>query len=222
MKREFGVEANVGRPQVAYKETIRRKREAEGKYIKQSGGRGQYGHVGLRVKPRERGTGFEFLTKSKEAPFRKNSSRRSKKASKKRWIKASSPAIRWWTLKSRCTTVPTTKWTLPKPLSKSPAPWLSRKPREDGEAGHPRTDHESAGVGAERIYRRSHRRLELPRGRIESMEDRGTIRVIEAKVPLSEMFAYATQIRSMTQGRGSSPWNSTTTSPRRRTSRRKS
>src|SRR3989338_1587769 len=61
MKREFKVEATVGRPQVAYKETIRKIVEAEGKYIRQSGGRGQYGHCWLRVEPRERGKGFEFI-----------------------------------------------------------------------------------------------------------------------------------------------------------------
>jgi elongation factor G len=51
MKREFGVEANVGKPQVAYRETIQQEAEAEGKYIKQTGGKGQYGHVRLRIKP---------------------------------------------------------------------------------------------------------------------------------------------------------------------------
>ena len=61
MKREFGVGANVGRPQVAYKETIRETAQAEGRYIKQSGGRGQYGHVWLRVEPQERAKGFEFI-----------------------------------------------------------------------------------------------------------------------------------------------------------------
>ena len=65
MKREFGVEANIGKPQVAYKETISADAEAEGKYIKQSGGRGQYGHVKLRVKPLERGKGFEFINSIK-------------------------------------------------------------------------------------------------------------------------------------------------------------
>ena len=60
MKREFKVEANVGKPQVAYKETIRKEAEAEGKYIRQSGGRGQYGHVWVTVEPNERGKGFEF------------------------------------------------------------------------------------------------------------------------------------------------------------------
>lgn len=65
MKREFKVEANVGKPQVAYRETIKRAAEAEGKYIKQSGGRGQYGHCWLRVEPKDRGTGFEFLNEIK-------------------------------------------------------------------------------------------------------------------------------------------------------------
>ncbi|NCN06727.1 MAG: elongation factor G [Candidatus Pacebacteria bacterium] len=60
MKREFGVDANVGKPQVAYKETITKASEGEGKYIKQSGGRGQYGHVLLRLEPKDRGTGYEF------------------------------------------------------------------------------------------------------------------------------------------------------------------
>lgn len=61
MKREFKVEANVGAPQVAYKETIKHKAEGEGKYIRQTGGRGQYGHALLRVEPKNRGEGFEFI-----------------------------------------------------------------------------------------------------------------------------------------------------------------
>ncbi len=61
MKREFNVEANVGAPQVAYRETIKQVAEAEGKYIRQSGGRGQYGHCWLRVEPKDRGTGYEWV-----------------------------------------------------------------------------------------------------------------------------------------------------------------
>lgn len=63
MKREFNVQANVGRPQVAYRETIRKKQEAETKYIRQTGGRGQYGHVVLTVEPQEPGKGYEFVNK---------------------------------------------------------------------------------------------------------------------------------------------------------------
>jgi len=65
MKREFKVEANVGKPQVAYRETIKKSAEAEGRYIKQSGGRGQYGHCWLRVEPNEAGKGFEFIDEVK-------------------------------------------------------------------------------------------------------------------------------------------------------------
>ena len=61
MKREFSVEANVGAPQVSYREGIRNTIEAEGKFVRQSGGRGQYGHVWLRIEPQERGTGYEFV-----------------------------------------------------------------------------------------------------------------------------------------------------------------
>jgi elongation factor G len=65
MKREFQIEANVGRPQVAYRETIRKKARAEGRFVRQSGGRGQYGHVVLEIYPLEKGTGFEFHDKTK-------------------------------------------------------------------------------------------------------------------------------------------------------------
>jgi elongation factor G len=61
MKREFSVDANVGKPQVAYRETIKKAVEQEGKYIKQSGGRGQYGHVWIKLEPLERGKGYEFV-----------------------------------------------------------------------------------------------------------------------------------------------------------------
>jgi len=61
MKREFGVGANVGKPQVAYKETITKFADGEGKYIKQTGGRGQYGHCLIKVEPKDRGTGYEFI-----------------------------------------------------------------------------------------------------------------------------------------------------------------
>ncbi|HBQ74395.1 MAG TPA: elongation factor G, partial [Erysipelotrichaceae bacterium] len=61
LRREFKVEANVGQPMVAYRETIRGTAECEGKYIKQSGGRGQYGHVWIKFEPQEEGKGFEFV-----------------------------------------------------------------------------------------------------------------------------------------------------------------
>jgi len=67
MRREFSVEANTGKPMVAYKETIRKMAQGEGKYIRQTGGRGQYGHCLVRVEPKERGTGYEFVSEIKGA-----------------------------------------------------------------------------------------------------------------------------------------------------------
>ena len=92
--REFKVEANVGRPQVAYRETITREAEAEGKYIRQTGGRGQYGHVVLHVAPAE-GKGDHLRGRAPSAaPSRASSSRRSSAACASRWRAASWPATR--------------------------------------------------------------------------------------------------------------------------------
>ena len=63
LKREFKVEANVGKPQVAYRETITKKVQSEGKFIRQSGGKGQYGHVWLEIEPNTAGKGYEFVNK---------------------------------------------------------------------------------------------------------------------------------------------------------------
>lgn len=79
LMREFKVEANVGKPEVAFRETIRRKAEAESKYIKQTGGRGQYGHVVMTVEPSEPGKGLEFVNKTVGGSIPKNIFRRSKR-----------------------------------------------------------------------------------------------------------------------------------------------
>ena len=95
MRREFDVEATTGRPQVAYKEAITETAQAEGKYIKQSGGRGQYGHCWLRVEPHERGKGFEFEDEIKGGAIPRSSCRPSKRACAKLSTAVSSPASRW-------------------------------------------------------------------------------------------------------------------------------
>ena len=124
MKREFKVEANVGAPQVAYKETIKTTAEAEGKYIKQSGGRGQYGHCWLRVEPQERGVGYEFLDEVKGGVIPREYLPAIQKVLKKASLAASKPATRWWILRWPATMVLTTKWILRKSLLKWPALWL--------------------------------------------------------------------------------------------------
>ena len=201
MKREFGVEANVGRPQVAYKETIMGEARAEGKYIKQSGGRGQYGHCWLRLKPRERGAGFEFVEEIKGGSIPKE------------FIPAIQKGV---------------KEALDKGIL-AHYPVVDVEVTVDDGSYHDVDSSEAAFKIAGSMAFQAAAQMAKPvilepimkvqvlvpsdfigevtgnlnsrRGRIESMEDRANIRVIDAKVPLSEMFGYATELRSMTQGR---------------------
>jgi elongation factor G len=203
MKREFSVDANVGRPQVAYKETIMGEGDAEGKYIKQSGGRGQYGHVRLRVKPLERGGGFVFLDEIKGGSIPKefiNPTEKGVKEAVDKGILAGYPVV----------DVEVTLY--------------------DG-SFHEVDSSEAAFKIAGSMAFQAAAKLAKPvilepimkiqvivpdsfmgevtgninskRGRIESMEDRPGLKVVNAKVPLSELFGYATELRSMSQGRGS-------------------
>ncbi|MCL4392246.1 elongation factor G [Patescibacteria group bacterium] len=203
MKREFNVEANVGRPQVAYKETIKGKAEAEGKYIRQSGGRGQYGHVWINVEPLERGTGFEFVDAIKGGVIPQEFIPAVEKGIREalnRGILAGYPLIDLkvqlfdgsyhevdssefafkiagsMALQEACTKA---KLVLLEPIMKVqvivPPDFLGDVTGD----------------------------LSSKRGKIKAMGERGTIRVIDANVPLAEMFGYSTALRSMTQGRGS-------------------
>jgi elongation factor G len=98
MRREFSVEANIGKPQVAYREAIRNTSEIEGKFVRQSGGRGQYGHVWVASSPAKTRMrkAWSSSTRSSAVSFPRNTSRRFKRASKSRCRTASSPAIRCW------------------------------------------------------------------------------------------------------------------------------
>lgn len=203
MRREFSVEANVGRPQVAYKETIKNPAEAEGKYIRQSGGRGQYGHVKLKVEPTERGTGYEFANAIKGGVIPSE------------FIPAVEKGLKDAISKGVLAGYPLTdlKVTL-----------------YDGsyhEVDSSEIAFQIAGAMAlseatklgklvllEPIMRVQ---VTVPpdflgdvtgdvsskRGKITEMGERGSARVVDAEVPLSEMFGYVTKLRSMTQGRGS-------------------
>jgi len=201
-KREFGVEADIGRPQVAYKETVTSESEAEGRYIRQSGGRGQYGHVWLKVKPLEQGKGFVFINKIKGGIIPQEfipAVEKGVKEALSKGILAGYPI----------TNIETTLY--------------------DG-SFHEVDSSEIAFkiAGAIALQEAAKRAkpvilepimkvqvitpleflgdvtgdLNAKRGRIESIVDRLNIKVIDAKVPLAEMFGYATKLRSMTQGRG--------------------
>ncbi len=203
MKREFGVEADVGRPQVAYKETITESAEAEGKYIRQSGGRGQYGHVWLKVKPGERNSGLVFVNEIKGGTIPQEFIPAVEKGVKEAMSKgviagyqlvdievtlydgsyhdvdSSEAAFKIASSMALQEGVRRSKPIILEPIMKiqvlAPGDFLGDVTGD----------------------------ISSKRGRIEAMGDRATVKVIDAKVPLSEMFGYATKLRSMTQGRGS-------------------
>src|SRR5205823_133375 len=155
--REFKVDANVGKPQVAYKETIRKAVEQEARFIRQTGGRGQYGHVVLRVEPLGPGGGFEYVDGTKGGVIPREYIPAIGKGIKEALGKAS-------------------------PVILEPIMTLEVV-----------TPEESMGDVISDINRR--------RGRISGQEARGNTQVISALVPLAEMFGYATDLRSRTQGR---------------------
>ncbi|KKW31079.1 MAG: Elongation factor G [Parcubacteria group bacterium GW2011_GWC2_52_8c] len=204
MKREFSVEANVGRPQVAYKETIKNNAEAEGKYIRQSGGRGQYGHVWLRVEPMERGKGFEFENAIKGGVIPQE------------FIPAVEKGVKEATEKGVLAGYPLVD---------------VRVTLYDGSFHEVDSSEAAFKIAGSMALQEAAKRAKLvilepimrvevttpeqflgevtgdlnsKRGRIDKMDDRGMgIKVIAVQVPLSEMFGYATAIRSLTQGRAS-------------------
>ena len=204
MKREFKVEANVGNPQVAYKETIRTMAEAEGKYIKQSGGRGQYGHCWLRVEPNEAGKGFEFIDDIKGgvvprefiAPIEKGV-----KEALTRGIQAGYQVV-------------DVKVTLYDG---------SYHEVDSNEAAFKMAGSMAFQAGCKKarpVILEPIMKVEVltpeqsmgdvigdlngKRGQIQEMTERGQMKVVKALVPLASMFGYVTSLRNMSQGRASS------------------
>lgn len=203
MKREFNVEAVVGRPQVAYKETIKGTAEAEGKYIRQSGGRGQYGHVRLKVEPLERGKGFEFVDAIKGGIIPQEFIPAVEKGVKEALAKgvvAGYPVIDIkvtlfdgsyhevdssefaFKIASSIAVQEACKQAKPVVLEPIMKVQVITPPDFLGDV-----------TGD----------LSSKRGKIKAMGERGMTRVVDAFVPLAEMFGYSTTLRSMTQGRGS-------------------
>ncbi len=201
MKREFGVEANVGAPQVAYREAIRKLVEIEGKFVKQSGGRGQYGHVWLRMEPNETGKGFEFVDEIKGG------------AVPREYI----PAVEKGLLE-----------TLPSGVLAGYPVVDVRVILFDGSYHDVDSNENAFKMAASIAFKDGMRKanpvllepmmaveVETPedfmgnvvgdlssrRGMIQGMEDIPGFKVIRAEVPLAEMFGYSTALRSATQGR---------------------
>ncbi|RLD92503.1 MAG: elongation factor G, partial [Aquificota bacterium] len=202
LRREFGVEANVGRPQVAYRETIRRRAKAEGRYVKQTGGRGQYGVVFLELEPLESGSGFVFEDKIVGG------------AIPKEYI----PAVEKGVRDAAETGV----------LSGYPMVDL-KVILYDGSYHEVDSSEMAFKIAASMAFKEAVQKaqpvllepmmkvevvvpeeymgdvigdLNSRRGRIQGIDEKRNAKVITALVPLAEMFGYATTLRSLTQGRG--------------------
>jgi len=202
MKREFKVEASTGRPQVAFKETIKGLAEAEGKYIRQSGGHGQYGHVWLRVEPKKRGEGFEFVDEIKGGIIPREfipAVEKGVKEALEKGILAGYPVV-----DVRVT------------LFDGSFHEVDSSEMAFKIAGSAAV--QSAAKRAKLVLLEPIMRLEVicpseffgdvigdlsaRRGRVEETKDRLNLKVIDARIPLAEMFGYATTLRSLTEGRG--------------------
>lgn len=203
MKREFGVEANVGAPQVAYKETIRQSAEAEGKHIKQSGGKGQYGHCWLRVEPQEEGKGFEFVDEIKGGAIPKEyitPIQKGVKESMDRGVVAGYPMVDIKVTVYDGSYHEVDSSELAFKLAGSIAF------QEGAKKAHPVILEPMMKVEVttpEQYMGDVIGDLSSKRGQIQEMTDRGQSKVVRAMVPLASMFGYATALRSMSQGRAS-------------------
>jgi elongation factor G len=202
MFREFKVAANVGRPQVAYREAITKPAEGEGKYVKQSGGKGQYGHVVVDFEPLQRGAGFEFDWKVKGAGLSKE------------WAKAVEAGIReslangviagYPMVDIKATVTDGSQHEVDSnEMAFKIAGSMALKaavPKAGPVLVEPVMKVEV--VVPEEFMGNIIGDLNSRRGEISGMTERGNARVINAFVPLATMFGYATDLRSATEGRG--------------------
>ncbi|ACL18486.1 translation elongation factor 2 (EF-2/EF-G) [Desulfitobacterium sp. LBE] len=202
LQREFKVECNVGRPQVAYKETIRRAVKSEGKFVRQSGGRGQYGHCWIEIEPLEQGSGFEFVNKivggviPREyiAPIGQGI-----EEAMQNGIQAGYPVmdIRATVYDGSYHDVDSSEMAFK--IAGSMA-FKAGAAKADPAIIEPVMKVEV--TVPEEYMGEVIGDMNSRRGRIEGMEATGTAQIVRGFVPLSEMFGYATDLRSKTQGRG--------------------
>ncbi|MDQ6950090.1 MAG: elongation factor G [Mariprofundales bacterium] len=203
MRREFSVEANVGKPQVAYRETIRKSTDVEGKFVRQSGGRGQYGHVWLKMEPMEPGGGFEFLDKIVGGSVPREyipAVGKGAEDAMQNGVLAGFPMvdIRVTLYDGSYHDVDSSEMAFKIAGSMGfKAGALQAKPvlLEPVMKVEVITPEDYMGDVVGDLNRR--------RGKIMGMGDRGNVKCVDAEVPLAEMFGYATTLRSLSQGRAS-------------------
>jgi len=202
LRREFKVEVNVGKPQVAYRETIRNRVEVEGKYIKQTGGRGQYGHCKIVIEPKEPGTGYEFVDKTVGGSIPKEYVPAVDKGIQE--AKNSGVLAGYETVDFKITVVDGSYHDVDSSeMAFKIAGSMAFK--EGARKANPvllepimsmeiETPEDYLGDVMGNISSR--------RGQLQGMDARHGVQIIRALVPLSELFGYASDIRSLTQGRG--------------------
>lgn len=203
MKREFKVEANVGKPQVAYKETIKNANKAEGKYIRQTGGRGQYGHVWLELEPMEQGGGFEFVNKVVGGSVPKeyiNPVEQGVKDAMANGVIAGYPVV---DVKVTIYDGSFHEVDSSEMAFKIAGSMALQEGIKKGSPVIMEPIMKVEVVTPEEFMGDVMGDINSKRGRIQQMGDRSQVKVVDAMVPLSEMFGYATSLRSMTQGRAS-------------------
>jgi elongation factor G len=215
MKREFNVEANVGKPQVAYRETINAEAEAEVKYIKQSGGKGQYGHVRITIKPLQpvvegakvpknvkRYTDFEFIDSIKGGVIPQEFIPAVEKGVREAMDRGIVAGFKLVNVSCELT------FGSYHDVDSSEIAYKiagSQAFQEAAKRAKPvilEPIMKVEVVVPEKFMGDVTGSLSSKRGQIEGMEERGMLKVIRAMVPLAEMFGYTTQLRSMTEGRG--------------------
>ena len=217
MKREFGVEANVGKPQVAYKETIQGTAEVENKYIKQTGGKGQYGHVKINIKllpqydPEEkvpknahREPGFEFIDSIKGGVIPNEFIPAVEKGIKEAMDRGILAGFKMVDISAELTYGSYHDVDSSEIAYKIAASQAFQEAAKKAKPVILEPIMKVEVVVPEKFMGDITGNLSGKRGQIEAMEDRGDLKVVRAKVPLSEMFGYVTALRSMTEGRGSS------------------
>jgi elongation factor G len=203
MVREFKVVANIGKPQVSYRETIRRAAEGNGRFVRQTGGKGQYGHVILRLEPLEKGSGVEFADKTVGGVIPREYMRaidHGIRAALETGVYAGYPMVdvRATVFDGSYHEVDSSEMAFKIAASMAVKDAVDRadpailEPMMRVEVTMP-----------EQFMGDVIGDLNSRRGQVEGMDSRGSTQVVRAFVPLAEMFGYATDLRSMTQGRAS-------------------
>jgi elongation factor G len=199
--REFKVSANVGKPQVAYKETIRSLSEAEGRFVRQSGGRGQFGHVCIKIEPLESEKGFEFVNKIAGGSIPREyvpAVEKGIKESMERGFLAGYPVV---DVKATLYDGSYHEVDSSEMAFKIAGSMAFREAAKKAEPVLLEPVMAIEVVTPEEYMGDVIGDLSSRRGKIQNIEKRGSVQVIRAQAPLSEMFGYATDMRSKTQGR---------------------